>query len=230
MLRTGTLPDRARHEHHRVSGQQRSSGRCRGPLLFCGRRYGVAAVPVRCRWLFGWSLAVVVAVAACGSPAAGGTLHVVLVVEAGEGAPGVWLFEGDTVGLVDLAAEPPATRVGARTGERLEQLRSTLTAAGGVAAEPLAMPLPAVPEGGAELDIRFFRDLDGDVAWDEGEPYVSAWDGGRGGFRLVSGDASPTDSPPPAGWLLLEGGDPPRVGPAADAVVRLDVGIDIERR
>lgn len=77
------------------------------------------------------------------------------------------------------------------------------------------IPLPAgpsdAPPGDAvAYDIVLMDDRNGNGAWEEGEPFVASWSGGRGGYRLVYlTEAAARVAAAAPGWNLYEGGVPP---------------------
>ena len=80
----------------------------------------------------------------------------------------------------------------------------------------LALPLePPRDLIGVPFDIILFADANHDGQWSDGEAYVIAWHGGRGGYRAVFVRND--------GWNLAEGGKPPLYHSKPDRlVVRID--------
>lgn len=74
----------------------------------------------------------------------------------------------------------------------------------------LLLPAPPPDQDGSNLDVLLFRDLNADGQWNAGESYVTAWHGGRGGYRVIY-FRNPGDIPAGArhGWNIHEGGEPP---------------------
>lgn len=147
-------------------------------------------------------------------------------------AAGVEFLPGDTIGVVRLDPAAPATVVSMSASQLLAPFRAALAGAARPATSPVVtLPLPQPPSptlGGVPLDIVLFGDTNGDRAWQAGEPYATAWSGGRGGYRLM------VEAPPaPDGlrWRLVEGGDPPpdRLDPAGTVVYIDPVRPAIER-
>lgn len=163
--------------------------------------------------------AVAVAGFSCDSQSTGTALHVALRSSASPAA-GVDLLAGDTIGIVRLNPDAPTTLASVPAGHLLEPFRAALNQTSRPAMSPaVTVPLPNPPPGsvsGAPLDIVWFRDANGDGSWQRGEPYTTAWTGGRGGFRLIL-ETLPASGRP--GWRLIEGGEPPADHPDLSRIV-----------
>ncbi len=174
---------------------------------------------------------VVAVVLACAQEAPSATVHVALGLERARTAnPAPSLASGRTVGVVCFDVSPPTTVVAADAGVMVDAFRAALASGEfpvETAAQVVALPAPAAHDGGA-CDIALFDDVDGDAAWDPGEPYFLAWSGGRGGYRLVALSEPRTDqSGAQAGWNLVEGGVPPTyTGVPSDVVVVIEPVIE----
>jgi hypothetical protein len=137
---------------------------------------------------------------------------------------GADLLAGNTMAIVRLEPSAPATIASVPAGHLLDPFRAALKAPARPATSPavtLLLPFPP-PEGltGVAFEIVFFTDLNHDAAWQRGEPYATAWSGGRGGYRVTLPASSPSTGP---AWRLLEGGQPPTVHlDPADVVVYID--------
>ena len=163
--------------------------------------------------------AVAVAGFSCDSQGTATVLQVALRSSASS-TTGVDLLAGDTVGIVQLNPDAPTTLASAPAGHLLEPFRAALNETSRPAmSSAVTVSLPDPPPGrvsGAPLDIVWFRDVNGDGAWQRGEPYTTAWTGGRGGFRLIL-EALPAAGRPR--WRLIEGGEPPTEHPDPSRVV-----------
>jgi len=131
---------------------------------------------------------------------------------------GLDLLAGDTIAAVRLGPAP-ATLVSTPAGDLLPPFRAALAGTARPATSPevaLSLPDPSPGEpSGMPFDVLFFNDLNLDGVWQGGEPYVTAWSGGRGGYRLIL-------EPAPSGrsrWVLEEGGAPPTRHPDIGALV-----------
>lgn len=169
-----------------------------------------------------------VCLAAIAAPACGGqpeavVLHIALRSGVSTAAAGD-LLAGDTVAVVRLDPAAPATIASTPAGQLIVPFTAALNETARPATSPaVTMPLPDPPPAGLEgvaLEVMFFTDLNHDAAWQRGEPYATAWSGGRGGYRVTLDTSSPPAGP---GWRLLEGGEPPTVHPnPVDLVVYID--------
>ena len=124
--------------------------------------------------------------------------------------PASFTVLGDTIGVVHTASQRTIATIPA--SEVVGELRRALESNQRPAfSSTLEVDLPRGAEQLEELefDILLFADHDGDREWDQREPYVSAWSGGLGTYRVVY-LSSPDESRPgaEAGWNLLEGGQP----------------------
>jgi hypothetical protein len=134
------------------------------------------------------------------------------------------LLAGDTIAVVRLDPSAPATIASTPAGHLLGPFRTALDAPARPATSPsVTVPLAEPPHAGLSgvaLEIVLFTDLNHDAAWQRGEPYATAWSGGRGGYRITVEMPAPPERPR---WRLLEGGEPPTVHPnPADLVVYID--------
>lgn len=86
-----------------------------------------------------------------------------------------------------------------------------------------AQPSDAPPADAMAYDIVLMDDRDQNGAWEEGEPFVASWSGGRGGYRLVYlTQAAARLAGTAPGWNLYEGGMPPAYhAPVGDTIVYL---------
>ena len=141
--------------------------------------------------------------------------------------PASFVLPVDTLGVVrGLGTDDTTTLASVSATAALAELRDALGRdARQAAGAPLELQLRAASEwSGVAWDIVAFGDDDADGAWSAGEPYVVAWTGGRGGYRLVY--LSGPDAVHPgagAGWNLLEGGQPRTYHPdVAEIVVPLN--------
>ena len=118
----------------------------------------------------------------------------------------------DTFGVVSgLDTDAAQTLVSRSAAASLAELRDALEGdARPAVSVPVELRLPAAVERpGIEWDIILFGDRDSDGAWSAGEPYVTAWTGARGSYRLVYIiDPGSDQSAAVAGWNLVEGGLP----------------------
>ena len=137
------------------------------------------------------------------------------------GTSGSTLLAGDTFAIVRVDTPEPRTLVALPADDAVREFRRAFTAGAAPAVSPtVEIPLPALASeseseaasilDGASLEVVLFQDLDGNGIWSQDEPFVSAWHGGRGSYRLVhigAPDASRPGAQP--GWNLEEGGVPP---------------------
>lgn len=142
------------------------------------------------------------------------------------GSPERYLLEGETLAVVHMEAEEPVTVATRAADGPMAELRRLLedgeppVRTGSVR---LSLPEPGPELHGRPLEILLFRDDDGDGRWSPGEAYMSAWHGGRGGFRLVFFQEVPEGAAGARpGWNLLEGGHPVRYLPDLEALVTID--------
>lgn len=138
-------------------------------------------------------------------------------------ATGIDVLAGDTVGVVRLSPAP-TTIVSTPAGHLLAPFRAAVAGTDRPATSPavtLRVPEPSPGElAGMPFDIVFFTDVNGDGAWQGGEPFATAWSGGSGSYRLIAEGPSREGRPR---WRLLEGGEPPTVRePTSDVVVYID--------
>ena len=141
--------------------------------------------------------------------------------------PASFVLPVDTVAVVrGLGTDDAATLASVSATAALAELRDALGRdARPAASAPLELPLRTAAEwSGVAWDIVVFGDDDADGAWSAGEPYVAAWTGGRGAYRLVY--LSEPDAQHPGagiGWNLLEGGQPRTYHPdPAEIVISLN--------
>ena len=124
--------------------------------------------------------------------------------------PASFTVAGDTIGVVHTAGRQTIATIPASdaVSELLQVLDSSQRPAIGSTFE-VDLPGGADQFDGLECDILLFADQDRDREWDQGVPYVSAWTGGLGTYRVVY-LSSPDESRPgtEAGWNLVEGGQP----------------------
>lgn len=137
---------------------------------------------------------------------------------------GTDLLAGDTIAVVRLDPAAPMTIASVPAAHLLGPFRTALKGTARPATSPaVTLPLrdsPPAGFGAAPLEVVFFTDLNHDAAWQRGEPYATAWSGGRGGYRIIAEMPAPPDPPR---WRLLEGGEPPTVHPnPADRIVYID--------
>lgn len=141
--------------------------------------------------------------------------------------PAIYLGAGRTVGVVCFDVSPVTTVVAADAGalvDRFQALLATGEFPVETAPQALGLPAPAQHAEWGACDITLFDDADANGAWGVGEAYVSAWSGGRGGYRLVAiADPRPDQPGAQMGWNLVEGGVP-----ATYAAVPGDVIVVIE--
>ena len=138
-------------------------------------------------------------------------------------SPASYTLPVDTLAVVrGLGTDDTTTLASASARSALAELRNALARdARPAASAPLELQLPAAAKwSGVEWDIVAFGDEDADGVWSTGEPYVAAWSGGRGTYRLVyltEPDAEHPDAG--TGWSLLEGGQPRTYHPGLTAIV-----------
>jgi hypothetical protein len=130
--------------------------------------------------------------------------------------PTSYLTPGDTFGLVARRPNLPAViLVAVRASDAVAAFRQALDERRLPVTSPIVeIPLPTrppdQPPGPTEFDIVFFADRNENGTWDEGEPFVVSWTGGRGGYRLAYFADAPRDiAGAVPGWNLIEGGMPP---------------------
>ena len=130
---------------------------------------------------------------------------------------------GDRLGVVCFETISPVTLASTAVPGLLNELRATPGASKAHAvtsARTVDLPV-APPLGLADVpcDVVLFDDADGDGFWQRGENYVTAWNGGVDGVRLVyRGDRGAN-----GGWQLIRGGVP-----AGDDVRPSDVVVFID--
>ncbi len=129
------------------------------------------------------------------------------------------LVAADTVAVVHLEPQRAVTVAVAPAAKVLQTFKRAFDSPARPATSAVIdLKLPAAPPPslvGVPLDIILFSDGNRDGQWSDGEAYVTAWHGGRGGYRavFVKGD----------GWNLAEGGKPPLYHSKPDRlVVRID--------
>ena len=140
--------------------------------------------------------------------------------------PSSYVQRGDTFSLLWIESEAslgPAVSA----GRLVEQLVDGLDAGTlPVTTDAVELELAAAPPTsliGAPLDIVLFTDTNRDGTWQAGEPYVTAWSGGRGSYRVVFFESVPADAPgATAGWNVIEGGMPVRYTPPGSQIVYLN--------
>lgn len=131
-------------------------------------------------------------------------------------SPVSYLAPGDTIALVARSQDAsPVTLAAVSATDAVAGFRRALAERRLPATSPIVeIPLPAQPSTrsstGLEFDIFFFADRNRNQVWDDGEPFVTSWTGGRGGYRVAHLFEVPSGARDAvAGWNLLEGGVPP---------------------
>ena len=154
----------------------------------------------------------------------GAILRVALRSERGSSErPYSSIVSGDTIAVVHLRPGEPTTLTAARAATIVEAFRQAWKGKTGPVVSPsidLALPPPPSRLQCIPFDILFFHDLDRNLRWDDREPYMTAWSGGRGSYRLIylAARGSETAGARP-GWNLLEGGEPPSYHPDLDRFI-----------
>ena len=141
------------------------------------------------------------------------TLRVVVEVPTVGAESGASFARAGTIAVVaGVGSAEPRTVVAVAAREALEALRAALARNPDADARTevkIVLPAATADLLDIECDIVLFEDRDGDAAWDTGEPFVTAWTGGRGSYRLVGLDVPGPEAPGAApGWNLIEGGLP----------------------
>jgi hypothetical protein len=125
------------------------------------------------------------------------------------------LVPADTFAVVHLEPQRAVTVAVAPAANALETFKRAFDSPARPAASgAVNLTLPAAPPlslVGVPLDIVLFADANRDGQWSDGEAYVTAWHGGRGGYRAVFVRND--------GWNLAEGGEPPLYHSKPDRLV-----------
>lgn len=124
------------------------------------------------------------------------------------------LVAADTFAVVHLDPQRAVTVAVAPAANALETFKRAFASTARPAQSAVVdLKLPVAPPAlvGVPLDIILFADANRDGQWSDGEAYVTAWHGGRGGYRAVFVKNE--------GWNLVEGGEPPAYHVRTDRIV-----------
>jgi hypothetical protein len=136
------------------------------------------------------------------------------------------VIKGTRLGAIRRGGATPVTLASVPAAHARDSFVAALTSGARPAvSDEIRMPLPTPEESlrHVPIEIVFFDDLNGNEKWDEGEGWVSAWNGSRGSYYLTFLDAARADlAGSREGWNLCEGGEPADcTGPLDRAVIHV---------
>jgi hypothetical protein len=140
--------------------------------------------------------------------------------------PANYVMRGTRLGAIRREGSSPITLSSVPAAHARDSFIAALkSGARPAVGDEVRVMLPAPDEGlrNALIEIVFFDDLNGNERWDEGEAWVSAWNGSRGSYYVTYLTAARADLPGShEGWNLCEGGEPPDcTGPLDRAVIHV---------
>jgi hypothetical protein len=137
--------------------------------------------------------------------------------------PANHVLRGTRLGAVRREGATPATLSSVPAASARDSFVAALKSGARPAiGDEVRLPLPAPEESlrDVPVEIVFFDDLNGNEQWDEGEAWVSAWNGSRGSYYVTYLNAARADLPGSReGWNLCEGGEPADCTGPLDRVV-----------
>ena len=133
------------------------------------------------------------------------------------------LIEATSIGIICLSSgRPPATLAVVPADEIVEPFKEALVRnVSPIESPTLTITLPAGSDdiAGHPCDVVLFDDGDRNGRFDLGERYISAWTGGRSGYRVVYlAEPGPDHPGAEPGWNLIQGGFPLTYHPDLDDV------------